>query len=116
MATKTPDLSPDDLFRAVRWGLLKTLEGKAFAQTGTMSTTRPRIEQIIKALGGRADSNVTVTTTYLIVPGEDGYRKGGKFNAASRHGTMIITEAQFCEMIFPSVEELLGDNGDGRTT
>lgn len=116
MATKAPSLSPEDLRRAVEYGLLKPLDGKSFAQTGTMSTTRPRIEQIIIALRGQVHNNVTSTTTYLIVPGEDGYRKGGKYNAAVKNDTMVITEAQFCEMIFPSVEELLGDNSDGRAT
>lgn len=113
---KQTELSAQDLTKAVSWGLLKPLDGASFAQTGTMSTTRPRIEQIIRALGGQVHNNVTMTTMYLIVPSEDGYRKGGKYNAATRNGTMIITEAQFCEMIFPTVEELLGDNGDGRTT
>lgn len=116
MSQKTPNLSAQDLTRAVEFGLLKKVSGKSFAQTGTMSTTRPRIEQIIHALGGQVHNNVTSTTTYLIVPGESGYRQGGKYHAAARYGTLIITEAQFCEMIFPSVEELLGDNGDGRAT
>lgn len=110
MATKTPNLAPEDLARAVEWGLLKTLHGMSFAQTGTMSTTRPRIEQIIVALGGQVHNNVTATTSFLIVPGETGFRKGGKYNAAVRNKTTVITEAEFCGMIFPSLEELLGGN------
>jgi len=112
----TATLNTSDLQKAVEWGLLKPLPGLAFCQTGTMSTQRAKIEQIIAALGGVVHNNIASTTDYLIVP-DGAFRKGGKYTAAVSKGVMVISESQFCEMIFPSVEELLGDNSEyGRTT
>ena len=106
------ELSEVELATAVKWGLLKTLQGKSFCQTGSMSTTRARIENIINALGGEVHADIRSTTDYLIVPGTEGYRQGSKYKAAVNKGKMVITEAQFCAMILPTVEELLGDSND----
>ena len=98
---------------AVHYGMLKTLGGQGFCQTGTMSITRDKLERLIAELGGVPTSAVTATTEYLIVPNEEDFRKGSKYRAALSRGIAIITEKQFVDMILPSVDELLGDGSEG---
>lgn len=98
-----------NLTQAREWGLLKDLVGKTFCFTGTMSLKRDDLTWLIVMLGGNVQSSVTVTTDYLLIP--DGtVRKGSKYQAAVRHGTKIINEEEFCDMIFPSLDELLVSN------
>ena len=112
------ELSSAQIDCALQWGLLKSLRGKSFCQTGAMSTTRARIDAIIVGLGGEVHNDVRAATDYLIIPAEDGFRRGSKYQAAIAKGKMVITEADFCAMILPTVEELLGDSdgSTGRTT
>lgn len=91
---------------AVKWKMLKDLEGKVFCQTGTMSLKRPEMVQLILACGGATHDVINNSVDFLIVPTDDGFRKGSKYNAAQERGVKIITESEFCEMILPTVEEL----------
>lgn len=111
MATKTK-LDLTTLNRAVAFGMLHKLNGQGFCQTGSMSITRQEMDQIITALHGRVDSAVKSNTTYLIVPNGD-YRKGSKHKAAMQRGTVIITEAEFVNLILPTEDELRGGGSEG---
>lgn len=91
---------------AAKWKLLRSLAGHRFCQTGTMSVTRAEMDQLIIACGGEVHAVIKTQTDYLIVPSDDSYRKGSKYKAAENAGTKIITEAEFCEMILPTEEEL----------
>ena len=97
------------LKKGVEWGLLKRLDGKSFCFTGTMSVKRDDMGFLIRGLGGVVQTSVTRTTTFLIVPGDE-FRKGSKYQAAERHGTVIIDEQDFCALILPTLEELLVAN------
>lgn len=92
---------------AVQWGLLKSLMGKSFCLTGKMSLTRQGMSALIQALGGECHDAVKKSTTFLIIPNEEEFRKGSKFRAAMSHGTMCITEEDFAGLILPTVDELL---------
>lgn len=91
---------------ALRWGLLKGLNGVKICVTGKHSLPRTDIEALISLLGGLVQSSVTQTTTCLVTPAGANYRQGSKYKAALSHGVAIINEAEFCEMILPSVDEL----------
>ena len=103
------------LEKAVNWGLLNDLNYKSFCQTGTMSVKRQDMEWLISKCGGQVHSAIKSTTDYLIVPDIDGFRKGSKYQAAQRNGTVVITEEQFAEMLLPSVTQLLGGSNGGTT-
>ncbi len=93
--------------QGVKWGLLRSLNGKTFAFTGTASLKRDDLFMLIKLLGGGTQTSVTKTTSYLICPTGD-FRKGAKYEAALTHGVPIIDESEFCALILPSLDELLG--------
>lgn len=98
---------------AAQHGLLKRLDGRAFCMTGTLSMKRAEIEELIEILGGTVHSQVKQSTSYLLIPDWD-VNSSSKFQAASRSGVNVLTEADFCEMILPSVDELLtGGRNDG---
>lgn len=103
-ATVTFDLAT--IHKAVEWKLLKSLAGKRFCQTGTMSCSRAQMDQLIVAVGATPDSTVKQATDYLIVPNDPAFRKGSKYKAAEASGTTIITEEEFCMMIMPTENEL----------
>lgn len=87
-------------------GLLKRLDGRAFCMTGTLSMKRAEITELIETLGGTVHSQVKQTTSHLLIPDWD-VNASSKFDAATRQGTEVITESDFCDMILPTVEELL---------
>ncbi len=79
------------------------LAGLEFVITGTLkSSPRPEAEAKIKALGGKAGSDVTRKTTYLVV-GED---PGSKLARAQALGTKTLTEAEFLELLKQSTNKL----------
>jgi len=79
------------------------LAGVEFVITGTLkSSTRPAAEARIKALGGKAGSDVTRKTTYLVV-GED---PGSKLARARTLGTKIRTESEFLELLKQAEDKL----------
>lgn len=105
----TNKLDSKDFDRALRFNLFKQLHGHKFCQTGTMSITRAQLESLITALGAENHHAIKTSTTALIVPNGMDFRKGSKYNAAVKAGTMIITEREFCEMFLPGLDELYGD-------
>lgn len=97
------------LNKALDWGLLKSLSGKSFCFTGTMSVKRDDLTKLINILGGHVQTSVTKTTDYLIVPAEE-FRKGSKYQAALKWGTAVLNEEDFCDLILPTLDELLVSN------
>jgi DNA ligase (NAD+) len=88
---KTAATKPEDL----------PLSGLEFVLTGKLdSFSRPEAEAKIKALGGKAGSDVTEKTSYVVV----GAAPGSKLAKAEELGTETLTEAQFLK--------LLGEAGD----
>jgi DNA ligase (NAD+) len=72
------------------------LAGLEFVITGRLEASpRPEAEAKIKELGGRAGSDVTRTTNYLVV-GED---PGSKLARAQALGTRTLTEKEFLELL-----------------
>jgi DNA ligase (NAD+) len=72
------------------------LAGLEFVITGRLETfPRPEAEAKIKALGGKAGSDVTRKTNYLVV-GED---PGSKLARAQALGTKTLTEAEFLKLL-----------------
>lgn len=99
---------------AGRNGLLNRLDGHAICVTGTLSVKRVEIEELVQALGGVMHSQVKQSTTYLLIPAEGTVSSNSKYIAATRAGVNVINEEEFCEMILPTVEQLLsGGRHDG---
>lgn len=72
------------------------LAGVEFVLTGKLeSFSRPEAEARITALGGKAGSDVTRKTSYVVV----GADPGSKLAKAERLGIEIINEAQFLELL-----------------
>jgi DNA ligase (NAD+) len=72
------------------------LSGIEFVITGRLdSSPRPEAEARIKALGGKAGSDVTHKTKYLVA----GADPGSKLARAEELGTTVITEAEFLQML-----------------
>jgi DNA ligase (NAD+) len=79
------------------------LAGLEFVITGTLEAfPRPEAEAKIKALGGKASSDVTRKTNYLVV-GED---PGSKLARAQALGTKTLTESEFLELLKKSENKL----------
>ncbi|MBM4446019.1 MAG: NAD-dependent DNA ligase LigA [Chloroflexi bacterium] len=79
------------------------LAGLEFVITGTLkSSARPEAEARVKALGGKAGSDVTRKTNYLVV-GED---PGSKLARAQMLGTKTLTESEFLELLKRSENKL----------
>jgi DNA ligase (NAD+) len=72
------------------------LAGLEFVITGRLDISpRPEAEARIKALGGKAGSDVTRKTSYLVV----GADPGSKLARAQSLGTRTLTEAEFLKML-----------------
>jgi DNA ligase (NAD+) len=72
------------------------LAGLEFVITGRLeASSRPEAEAKIKELGGKAGSDVTRKTNYLVV-GED---PGSKLARAQALGTRTLTEKEFLELL-----------------
>jgi DNA ligase (NAD+) len=79
------------------------LAGLEFVITGRLETfPRPEAEAKIKALGGKAGSDVTRKTSYLVV----GKEPGSKLARAQALGTKTLTEAEFLELLKQSENKL----------
>ncbi len=105
----TSEFDPEKIRLARDWKLLKQLGGEAFCFTGKHSETRARMETMVEILGGAVHKTVGATTTYLVIPNET-VTRSSKMQAATRNGTQVITEAELCSKIFPSLDELLNIN------
>lgn len=85
------------------------LAGLEFVLTGRLeSLTRPDAEARIEALGGKAASDVTRRTSYVVV----GAEPGSKLARAEKIGTKIITENELMELIGQTGHT--GHNADDR--
>ena len=75
----------------------KVLDGLNVVVTGTISSfSRFEVEKLIREHGGNPQKNVTKKTSLLVV----GYKPGAKkLEDASKHGTKIIYEKEFFEML-----------------
>jgi DNA ligase (NAD+) len=72
------------------------LAGREFVITGRLETSpRPEAEAKIKELGGKAGSDVTRKTNYLVV----GSDPGSKLARAQALGTRTLTEKEFVELL-----------------
>ena len=75
---------------------VQILNGKQFVLTGTLKDfTRSQATEMISRLGGRATSNVSKKTDY-VVAGED---PGSKYQKAQKIGVPIINEEEFKKLI-----------------
>ena len=71
-------------------------EGKTFVLTGSLEEfTRNEASEIIEKLGGKTSGTVSKKTDYVLA-GEDA---GSKLTKAQNLGVMVISEAEFKEMI-----------------
>lgn len=91
------------------WGLLRVagIQGRNFVLTGAQSVPRQQMATLITGLGGGVQNSVSSTTNYLITPDGTQFRKGSKYRAAQERGVMILSEAEFCAMIWPDLDDLL---------
>ena len=72
------------------------LAGLEFVLTGKLeSFSRSEAEAKIKALGGRAGSDVTKKTSYVVV----GADPGSKLAKAEKWGVKTLSEAEFLEKL-----------------
>jgi DNA ligase (NAD+) len=72
------------------------LAGLEFVLTGKLdSFSRPEAEAKIKALGGKAGSDVTRKTSYVVV----GADPGSKLAKAQKLGTKTLSEAEFLQLL-----------------
>ncbi len=72
------------------------LNGLEFVLTGKLdSFSRPEAEAKIKALGGKAGSDVTRKTSYVVV----GSDPGSKLAKAEKLGTKTLSEAEFLKLL-----------------
>ncbi|HUX49007.1 MAG TPA: NAD-dependent DNA ligase LigA [Dehalococcoidia bacterium] len=77
--------------------------GREFVLTGKLeSFSRPDAEAKIKALGGKAGSDVTKKTSYVVV----GADPGSKSDKADKLGITKLSEAEFLEMLDKAVGKL----------
>jgi DNA ligase (NAD+) len=76
------------------------LAGLEFVLTGKLdSFSRSEAEAKIKALGGKAGSDVTRKTSYVVV----GADPGSKLTKAEKLGTKTLSEAEFLELLDKAV-------------
>jgi DNA ligase (NAD+) len=79
------------------------LAGLEFVLTGKLqSFSRPEAEAKIKALGGKAGSDVTRKTSYVVV----GADPGSKLAKAEKLGTKTLSEAEFLALLDEAVGKL----------
>jgi DNA ligase (NAD+) len=79
------------------------LAGLEFVLTGKLeSLSRSEAEAKIKALGGKAGSDVTRKTSYVVV----GTDPGSKRDKAEKLGIEMLSEAEFLELLDKAVDKL----------
>lgn len=73
----------------------RSIEGKTFVITGTLSAPRKEIAERIEEAGGYVSSSISAKTDYLVV-GEDA---GSKLDKARELGVKILNEDELEEML-----------------
>ena len=73
------------------------LTGTKIAITGTLSTPRKQLQNMIVEAGGEVDKSVGKATTYLLI--DDTSSTSSKAQAAIKLGTKLISEADFLKLI-----------------
>ncbi|MBE3086495.1 MAG: NAD-dependent DNA ligase LigA [Bacteroidetes bacterium] len=76
------------------------LSGQSFCFTGEMTNSRSFYQGLVTKQGGKNDSTVTKTTTYLVCNENKGSSKSRK---AEQYGVKIINEQQFMDMAGESI-------------
>lgn len=90
----------DDILKAgvtIKEKIKGTLSGKHFCFTGTMSTPRKNLQQMVVAAGGEVDKTVSKGTTHLVI--DDVASTSSKAVAARKIGTKLISEADFLDLV-----------------
>ena len=72
------------------------LAGASFCVTGVLSRKREDVHASIRAAGGTIHDSVRKGTTYLVAGDKVGK---SKLDAAKKHGTKVIDEAELAKMI-----------------
>jgi DNA ligase (NAD+) len=72
------------------------LTGMSFCFTGALSQPRSHFQDLVTEAGGKNDSSVTKTTTYLVCNEDAGSSKSQK---AAKYGTKIINEEEFLKLL-----------------
>lgn len=81
---------------------MKTLQGKTFAISGTLSEGRKVFVEMIEKAGGVFKKNVSNKVNFLIL-GKDAYEKDtGKLEKARELDLFLITESEFMRMLNPA--------------
>ncbi|MFQ5661813.1 MAG: NAD-dependent DNA ligase LigA [Candidatus Paceibacteria bacterium] len=73
----------------------RTLYGKSFVLTGTLSMSRDEAKAKIRSLGGNVSSSVSKKVDYIVA----GKNPGSKYDDAKELGTKILNEGEFIELI-----------------
>lgn len=85
-------VAPQDVFDN---SVSSTLKGLTFVITGTLSDTRDKFEEIIKANGGKTSSSVSKKTSYVLA----GENAGSKLDKATTLGVKVINEDEFKSLL-----------------
>lgn len=73
----------------------RPLEGLTIVVTGTLSTPRNEIEELIERKGGHAAGSVSKKTSYVLA----GKEAGSKLDKAKELGVKVINENEFMKMV-----------------
>ncbi len=90
----------DDILKAgvtIKARVKGVLTGKKIAITGTLSTPRKQLQNLIIAAGGEVEKSVGKTTTHLLI--DDVESTSSKAQAAKKLGTKLLSESDFLAMI-----------------
>lgn len=81
--------------QGVATALSDKLAGSTWVITGTLSTDREQIAELIRSHGGKVSSSVSGKTTYLLA----GEEAGSKLEKATKLGVKILNEAEFRQLV-----------------
>ncbi|MDA0836834.1 MAG: NAD-dependent DNA ligase LigA, partial [Planctomycetota bacterium] len=73
----------------------ENLAGKTFVFTGRIGISRKEATRLVEDLGGKIVSKVSGLTDFLVV----GSSPGSKLDEAKKHGTKILNEQEFFELV-----------------